>query len=214
MTLDNKYGVPTVALHTHVFEKVVESVNRVHGMPRAPRAFVPQPVMGKTAAQLRAYIDGKDPLSGRPVMQEVIEGLTQPIDDSGVVSEKFAHAATPRLVDADSEENLQQLFLDKNWTDKLPIVLPTEKRVAGNARPHQPQARRSGRSHALDPFQRILGVHGGKSRGQRGDGRRPAGIFSGDPGACVHRRHRPRQHVQLGSRHGAWSTDRFETKLK
>ncbi|HSQ12394.1 MAG TPA: UGSC family (seleno)protein, partial [Candidatus Deferrimicrobium sp.] len=130
MTLDNKYGVPTVALHTHVFEKVVESVNRVHGMPRAPRAFVPQPVMGKTAEQLRAYIDGKDPLSGRPVMQEVIEGLTQPIDDSGVVSEKFTHAATPRLVDADSEENLQQLFLDKNWTDKLPIVLPTEKRVA------------------------------------------------------------------------------------
>lgn len=129
MTLDNKYGVPTVALHTHVFEKVVESVNRVHGMPRAPRAFVPQPVMGKTAAQLRAYIEGKDPISGRAVMQEVIEGLTQPIDDSAVSHEKLAYAATPRLVDADSEENLQQLFLDMNWTDKLPIVLPTEKRV-------------------------------------------------------------------------------------
>jgi len=129
MTLDSKYGVPTVALHTHVFEKVVESVNRVHGMPHAPRVFVPQPVMGKTAAQLRAYIEGKDPLSGRPVMQEVIEGLTQPIDDAGVLSEKLAYAATPRLVDADSEDNLQQLFLEKNWTDKLPIVLPTEKRV-------------------------------------------------------------------------------------
>jgi hypothetical protein len=129
MTLDNKYGVPTVALHTHVFEKVVESVNRVHGMPHAPRAFVPQPVMGKTAAQLRAYIDGKDPLSGRPVMQEVIEGLTQPIDDAGVLSEKLAYAATPRLVEPDSEEGLQQLFLEKNWTDKLPIVLPTAKRV-------------------------------------------------------------------------------------
>ena len=62
-------------------------------------------------------------------MQEVIEGLTRPIDDSGVVKEKVRPAATPRLVDADSEENLQQLFLEKNWTDKLPIVLPTEKRV-------------------------------------------------------------------------------------
>ena len=99
MTLDNKYGVPTVALHTHVFEKVVESVNRVHGMPRAPRAFVPQPVMGKTAEQLRAYIEGKDPISGRPVMQEVIEGLTQPIDDSGVAREKLAYAATPFVAD-------------------------------------------------------------------------------------------------------------------
>src|SRR5512132_2119417 len=107
MTLDNKYGVPTVALHTHVFEKVVESVNRVHGMPGAPRAFVPQPVMGKTAEQLRAYIEGKDPITGKPVMQEIVEGLTQPIDDAGVVSEKLAYAATPRLVDADSEENLQ-----------------------------------------------------------------------------------------------------------
>ena len=45
-------------------------------MPDAPRAFVPQPVMGKTAAELRAYVDGKDPITGRPVMQEVIAGLT------------------------------------------------------------------------------------------------------------------------------------------
>ena len=31
--------------------------------------------MGKTAAELRAYIDGRDPISRRPVMQEVIDGL-------------------------------------------------------------------------------------------------------------------------------------------
>src|SRR5947199_6804856 len=37
---------------------------------------------------------------------------------------------TPRLVEPDTEENLQRLFLENNWTDKLPIVLPTEKRVA------------------------------------------------------------------------------------
>lgn len=129
MTLDSKYGVPTVALHTHVFEKVVESVNRVHGMPQAPRAFVPQPVMGKTAAQLRAYVDGVDPLSGRPVMQEVIEGLTQPAQEGGASPGQYTRA-TPRMVDADSEENLHRLFLENDWTDKLPIVLPTEERVA------------------------------------------------------------------------------------
>src|SRR6266567_4536574 len=37
---------------------------------------------------------------------------------------------TPRLVEPDTEDKLQKLFLDNNWTDKLPIVLPTEKRVA------------------------------------------------------------------------------------
>ncbi len=33
--------------------------------------------MGKSAAELRAYVDGKDPITGKPVMQEVIEGLTK-----------------------------------------------------------------------------------------------------------------------------------------
>ena len=35
-----RIAMPTVALHTHVFEKWCDSVNRVHGMPQAPRAFV------------------------------------------------------------------------------------------------------------------------------------------------------------------------------
>jgi hypothetical protein len=35
-----------------------------------------------------------------------------------------------RLLPPDSEDNLQRLFLDNKWTDGLPVVLPTEKRVA------------------------------------------------------------------------------------
>ena len=38
--------------------------------------------------------------------------------------------STPRLVEPATEDELQQAFLDNNWTDKLPIVLPTEERVA------------------------------------------------------------------------------------
>jgi hypothetical protein len=76
ITLETRYGVPTVALHTDKFDKVVQSVTRMAGLPDAPRAFVPQPVMGKTAEELRAYVDGNDPVTGRPVMQEVIAGLT------------------------------------------------------------------------------------------------------------------------------------------
>lgn len=76
ITLETKYGVPTVALHTDKFDRVVSSVTKMAGLPQAPRAFVPQPVMGKTTAELAAYVNGKDPLSGRPVMQEVVEALT------------------------------------------------------------------------------------------------------------------------------------------
>jgi hypothetical protein len=42
----------------------------------------------------------------------------------------LADPPTPRVVEPDSEDNLQRQFLENNWTDKLPIVLPTEDRVA------------------------------------------------------------------------------------
>jgi len=42
----------------------------------------------------------------------------------------MAESAAPRIVAPDSEENLHRLFLENHWTDQLPIVLPTEDRVA------------------------------------------------------------------------------------
>ncbi len=129
MTLDGTYGVPTVSLHCRPFAPAVHSVLRVNGMPRARVAYVPMPVMGKTPEQLRAYVDGNDPITGRPVMQEVIEGLTRPLDEEDLKAVVYERS-TPRLVEPDTEENLHQLFLENNWTDKLPIILPTEERVA------------------------------------------------------------------------------------
>jgi len=76
ITLDTKYGVPSVALHTDKFDKVVKSVTKMAGLPGAPSVFVPQPVMGKTAEELRAYVNGVDPISGKPVMQEIVAALT------------------------------------------------------------------------------------------------------------------------------------------
>jgi hypothetical protein len=76
ITIETRYGVPTVAIHTDKFDRVVASVTKMAGLPEARRAFVPQPVMGKSAAELKAYVYGKDPLTGVPVMQEVIAGLT------------------------------------------------------------------------------------------------------------------------------------------
>jgi len=127
IALDSKYGVPTVAIHTNAFDKAVQSVTRMHGMPEARYTFVPQPVMGKTAEQLRAYVEGKSPISGRPVMQEVIEGLTRPAEGDRIKEIKFERS-TSRMVDSDTDENLHHLFLENNWTDKLPIVLPTERK--------------------------------------------------------------------------------------
>src|SRR5262250_3155295 len=76
ITLETRYGVPTVAIHTDKFDRVVASVTKMAGLPEARRTFVPQPVMGKSADELKAYVYGKDPLTGVPLMQEVIAGLT------------------------------------------------------------------------------------------------------------------------------------------
>lgn len=126
ITLETKYGVPAVALHTDKFVKVVQSVTRMGGLPQAALVFVPQPVMGQSEAQLRAYVEGNDPHSGRPVMQEIIEALTQPLP---AAAEGGHERSTPRLVEPDTEENLRALFERNRWTDYLPIVLPTEERV-------------------------------------------------------------------------------------
>lgn len=129
VTLETKYGIPTVAIHTDKFDKVVRSVTRMAGLQDAPTVFVPQPVMGRTAEELRGYVEGLDPVSGVAVMREIIDALTIGLP-APEASRKPAPRTTPRLLAPGTEDALHELFLTNNWTDKLPIVLPTEARVA------------------------------------------------------------------------------------
>src|SRR5437879_13589066 len=129
MTIEAKYGVPTVAMHTDKFDRVVRSVASVNGMAGLRQVFVPQPVMGKSARELRAYVDGKDPLTGRPVMQEVIEGLTAPLNEES--GDRIEHdRSTPRLVAPDTEDNRHRPSMENRGTDYLPTGLPSDERVA------------------------------------------------------------------------------------
>ena len=98
------------------------------GMPRLRQAYTPHPVVDQSAAHLRAYIDGSDAISGRPFMQVVLDGLTGPLEDADLQGLSFERT-TPRLVEPDTEDNLQRLCEENRWTDMLPIVLPTEARV-------------------------------------------------------------------------------------
>jgi hypothetical protein len=133
ITLETQYGVPTVAIHTDKFVKVVQSVTRMGGLAMAPLVFVPQPVMGKSAAELRAYVDGNDPSTGQPVMKEIIDALTQGLAANVPGDEPYARS-TPRLEEPATEDELHALFERNLWTDHLPIVLPTEERVAAMLR--------------------------------------------------------------------------------
>src|SRR5215472_8025050 len=102
-------GIPSVAVHTHVFARLARATAHAYGMPRARQAFVPQPVVDLSRPQLRAYIEGKDPVSARPFMQETLEALTRPLDTEDLQGLSFERS-TPRLLPAATEEDLGRLF--------------------------------------------------------------------------------------------------------
>jgi hypothetical protein len=126
-------GVPTVATSgINIVNYALDyDFKFANGMPIRYVAF-PFPIAGQPRSVHREYIRGKDMLTGEPAMAAIISALTSPLTDK----EKMADIAStpraetePRLLPPDTEENLHQLFKDKEWTDYNPIVLPTETRV-------------------------------------------------------------------------------------
>jgi hypothetical protein len=93
-------------------------------------SFPPYPVMGMPKSVLRKYVEGNDPISGKPLMQEIIDALTKPLAPGEANQSARKYERHPRLLPPDAEENLQYLFVENGWTDGLPFILPTEDRVA------------------------------------------------------------------------------------
>lgn len=98
------------------------------GMPALRLAFTPTPVGGKTPAELAEYIAGNDPVTGTPLMEEILGHLTRPLiaaeQKTGLVERE-----KQRLIGPDTRENIQRYFDDRFWSDQLPIIMPTEERV-------------------------------------------------------------------------------------
>ena len=102
-----------------------------NGMPIRYVGF-PFPVAGQPKSVHHRYVfETNDVVSGKPMMTAIIDALTKPLTEKEKFSGKPPEAVPePRLLKPDTEENLQQLFKDKDWTDYNPIILPTEERVA------------------------------------------------------------------------------------
>ena len=81
-------------------------------MPSARQAFVPTPMMNQPPAVLRGYVEGDDPVHGRPFMAEVFDQLTRPVPDEELRGEDWDRS-TPRYVEADSEEDMHALFRER-----------------------------------------------------------------------------------------------------
>ncbi len=122
-------GVPTVAVHTHAFARLARSVARANGMPTTRQAFVPQPVVGREPARAARVHRRHGPRQQATVHAGDHRRAHAAAGRRG--RERFVVRAlhSPACSRPDTEDNLRQLFVTNQWTDFLPIVLPTEERV-------------------------------------------------------------------------------------
>jgi hypothetical protein len=102
--------------------------------PRAaalPFIYTSNPVIGLSSEVLyKKIIEGNDPETGKPLIDEIIEVLTRPWGKKKPESAPTTLKETPDdILRPDTEDNLQQTFYGRGWTDGLPIILPTEERV-------------------------------------------------------------------------------------
>ncbi|MEJ2110369.1 MAG: hypothetical protein P8Z37_10735 [Acidobacteriota bacterium] len=101
-----------------------------HGVPLR-FAFTPHPVASMPPSVLLSYIEGDNPATGRRLVDEVLEALTIPYtaEESRNLAVVRPSPERQRFLKEDTEQNLQQIFLRRGWSDGLPIILPTEERV-------------------------------------------------------------------------------------
>ena len=121
--------MPSISFQLREFEEQSTQVALTYGMPHVRTQYIRGPVWGRSREQIRKQIiESTNPLTGRPVMQEVVEKLTSPLTAAERdMSTRTMDVGPPTYTD--TEENLHKLFMDKRYTDYLQITLPTKERV-------------------------------------------------------------------------------------
>ncbi len=122
-------GLPAAPIVTSRFQDLAEKTASQLGMPREKVTYLPHPVSNKPAAECRRYLEGDDPLSGKPVIDEIVAALTTPLTDEDRKT-GFVEEPRERLLKPDTAANLQRYLLENDMTDGLPVVLPTAEKVA------------------------------------------------------------------------------------
>ena len=134
-------GVPTAPCTAINVSEYLRGWDRLYssGMPLRYTTF-PLPIAGVSRQVHEAYVNGNDPVTGKPIMHQIVDALTRPLTADEQSTAPGEEALEPRLLPPDTEENLQEFFKEKDWTDYLPVVLPTEERVAAMLKgtSHQP----------------------------------------------------------------------------
>jgi len=122
-------GIPSIAITLSEFREQVEEKALNEGLPGIRTQYIRGPVWAKTRPELkRDVINGRNPLSGQPVMQEIVEKFTRSLTAEEQRTGEIIRDRGPATF-TDTEANLRRMFEERRWTDFLPIVLPTPELV-------------------------------------------------------------------------------------
>ena len=170
-------------------------------MPSARQAFVPTPLMNTSPQGLREYVEGNDPIHGRPFMAEVFDQLTRPVP--GRRAARRGLGPVDSALRRSGRRGGDARTLPGAPLHGLPADRPPDRGARrADADRNEPRAGRDGRQAPSDDRHGVLALRRREGRGERRDGRRRAGASPGHPRARVERGHRaPEQHV-LDGEHG------------
>ncbi len=121
--------MPAAPIVTSRFQDLAERTASGLGMPREKIIYIPHPVSNKPAAECRKYLEGNNPLTGKPVVEEIVAALTAPLTEEDKKT-GFVEEPRERLLKPDTAENLQRRLRENGMTDGLPVILPTEEKIA------------------------------------------------------------------------------------
>jgi hypothetical protein len=122
-------GIPSIPVVLSEFYDQEKEKARNDGLPGLRTQWIKGPVWAKTREELRRdVINGTNPVSGKPVMKEIVESFTMPLTAEEKKTGEIIRTKGPANF-TDTAVNLQKMFMDKRMTDYLPIVLPTEEAV-------------------------------------------------------------------------------------
>ena len=118
-----------MSLILHDFAEQEAEVAFNSGMPGVRIQYFRGPVWAKTHEQLKKQIvEGNNPITGKPVMKELVEHLTKPLTAEEKRTGELKRDMGPPTYTGTQDE-LQKLFLEKRYTDFMPVILPTEEKV-------------------------------------------------------------------------------------
>jgi hypothetical protein len=122
-------GVPAVPMITMRFQELVTTISYKKGIPNMRITYTPHPITDRPAELCKKYVAGNDPITGKPMLEEIYASLTRPLSAEDAKAGFLQRDRRPRLLEPNTPEKLMEYFHEQGFTDGNPVILPTEEKV-------------------------------------------------------------------------------------